>query len=101
MLGTGYLKSKVPFEQEAQQFMEQIFEGMTYLHYHGILHRDLKLSNMFLTTNMEVKIADFALATRLNGPEEKHFTNHDVWYNKLNFTLCNLVYMAMNPREYK
>ncbi|KAL4230044.1 Serine/threonine-protein kinase plk4 [Mactra antiquata] len=71
-----YLKSncKVLSEDEARHFMKQILEGMLYLHSYGILHRDLTLANLLLTKDMDVKIADFGLATRLNGPEEKHFT---------------------------
>lgn len=47
---------------------------MLYLHSHGILHRDLTLSNILLTSNMNVKIADFGLATQLKMPHEKHYT---------------------------
>uniref|UniRef100_A0A3B3BIC5 Serine/threonine-protein kinase PLK4 n=1 Tax=Oryzias melastigma TaxID=30732 RepID=A0A3B3BIC5_ORYME len=71
-----YLKErKRPFsEDEARHFMHQIVKGMLYLHTHGILHRDLTLSNLLLTTNMNIKIADFGLATQLKLPHEKHFT---------------------------
>ncbi|XP_039992372.1 serine/threonine-protein kinase PLK4 isoform X2 [Xiphias gladius] len=71
-----YLKErKVPFsEDEARHFMHQIVKGMLYLHTHGILHRDLTLSNLLLTGNMNIKIADFGLATQLKLPNEKHFT---------------------------
>ncbi|XP_053399578.1 serine/threonine-protein kinase PLK4-like isoform X2 [Mercenaria mercenaria] len=71
-----YLKSscRVLSEDEARHFMKQILEGMLYLHSYGILHRDLTLANLLLSKDMDVKIADFGLATRLNGPEEKHFT---------------------------
>ncbi|XP_076604264.1 serine/threonine-protein kinase PLK4 [Chaetodon auriga] len=71
-----YLKErKVPFsEDEARHFMHQIVKGMLYLHTHGILHRDLTLSNLLLTSNMNIKIADFGLAAQLKLPNEKHFT---------------------------
>ncbi|XP_033498464.1 serine/threonine-protein kinase PLK4 [Epinephelus lanceolatus] len=71
-----YLKErKMPFsEDEARHFMHQIVKGMLYLHTHGILHRDLTLSNLLLTSNMNIKIADFGLATQLKLPNEKHFT---------------------------
>ncbi|XP_037551110.1 serine/threonine-protein kinase PLK4 [Nematolebias whitei] len=71
-----YLKErKTPFsEDEARHFMHQIMKGMLYLHTHGILHRDLTLSNLLLTSNMNIKIADFGLATQLKLPNEKHFT---------------------------
>ncbi|XP_020844216.1 LOW QUALITY PROTEIN: serine/threonine-protein kinase PLK4 [Phascolarctos cinereus] len=71
-----YLKNRMkPFsESEARQFMHQIITGMLYLHSHGILHRDLTLSNLLLTRNMNIKIADFGLATQLKMPNEKHYT---------------------------
>lgn len=71
-----YLKDrKISFsEDEARHFMHQIVKGMLYLHTHGILHRDLTLSNLLLTSNMNIKIADFGLATQLKLPNEKHFT---------------------------
>ncbi|XP_041359491.1 serine/threonine-protein kinase PLK4-like isoform X2 [Gigantopelta aegis] len=71
-----YLKSncKVLSEDEARLFMKNIVEGILYLHSHGILHRDLTLSNLLLTRDMDIKIADFGLATQLSVPDEKHFT---------------------------
>lgn len=54
--------------------MHQIVKGMLYLHTHGILHRDLTLSNLLLTSGMNIKIGDFGLATQLKLPNEKHFT---------------------------
>ncbi|KAG7459035.1 hypothetical protein MATL_G00226910 [Megalops atlanticus] len=71
-----YLKDrKKPFtEDEARHFMHQIVKGMLYLHTHGIMHRDLTLSNLLLTSSMNIKIADFGLATQLKLPSEKHFT---------------------------
>ncbi|XP_030047613.1 serine/threonine-protein kinase PLK4 isoform X2 [Microcaecilia unicolor] len=66
---------KKPFsEEEARHFMHQIVTGMLYLHSHGILHRDLTLSNLLLSSSMNIKIADFGLATQLKMPNEKHFT---------------------------
>ncbi|XP_067880404.1 serine/threonine-protein kinase PLK4 [Heterodontus francisci] len=71
-----YLKNrKASFsEDEARHFMHHIVTGMLYLHSHGILHRDLTLSNLLLTSDMNIKIADFGLATQLKMPNEKHFT---------------------------
>ncbi|XP_033615910.1 serine/threonine-protein kinase PLK4 isoform X1 [Fukomys damarensis] len=71
-----YLKNRMkPFsENEARHFMHQIIAGLLYLHSHGILHRDLTLSNLLLTHNMNIKIADFGLATQLQMPHEKHYT---------------------------
>ncbi|KAM8940481.1 serine/threonine-protein kinase PLK4 isoform 2-T2 [Pelodytes ibericus] len=71
-----FLKNrKKPFsEKEARHFMDQIVKGMLYLHSHGILHRDLTLSNLLLSNDLNIKIADFGLAAQLKMPNEKHFT---------------------------
>lgn len=45
-------QNRVLTELEARKVMKQIVEGMLYLHTHGILHRDLTLSNLLLTRDM-------------------------------------------------
>lgn len=45
--------------------MKQIVNGVQYLHDNNIIHRDLKLGNLFLNDNIEVKIGDFGLATKI------------------------------------
>ena len=52
-------------EIEVQCYLLQIILGTKYLHAHRVIHRDLKLGNLFLTDKMELKLADFGLATKL------------------------------------
>ena len=61
-------------ESEAASIIRQVVSGLLYLHSHRILHRDMSLSNLLLTRDMQVKIADFGLATQLTQPDEKHMT---------------------------
>lgn len=58
-------------ESEVRYFMGQLVEGTKYIHSHDIIHRDLKLGNMLLNDEMDVKIADFGLATRVEFEGEK------------------------------
>ncbi|UJR26570.1 hypothetical protein I4U23_007891 [Adineta vaga] len=61
-----YLKEKKSFtEAETQHIVKQVVDGLVYLHSHGIIHRDIKLSNLLLTETSEVKIADFGLAKKI------------------------------------
>ena len=52
-------------ELEVQCYLVQMISGIKYLHTHRVIHRDLKLGNLFLTDKMEEKIGDFGLATKL------------------------------------
>lgn len=61
-------------EKAASDIFKQVVSGVLYLHSHNIIHRDLSLNNLLLTKDLNVKIADFGLATQLNGPDEKHLT---------------------------
>ena len=54
-------------EEEARYYANQITQGLNFLHSKGILHRDLKLGNMFLSNQMIVKIGDFGLASTFKG----------------------------------
>ena len=49
-------------EPEAKYYFRQMAAGTRYIHNQKILHRDLKLGNMFLSEHMEVKIGDFGLS---------------------------------------
>lgn len=43
-------------EDEARRYMLQILEATSYLHRHQIIHRDLKLGNVFLDKDWNVKV---------------------------------------------
>jgi len=61
-------------EFEAQCYLIQMIDALKYLHNNRIIHRDLKLGNMFLTENMQVKLGDFGLAAKLEFDGEKKRT---------------------------
>lgn len=67
-------KRKTLTEPEAKFFLTQIIGGIMYMHEMGVIHRDLKLGNIFLDDNMTVKIGDFGLAAQLYSNTERKKT---------------------------
>lgn len=61
-------------ELEIQCYLFQVINAVKYLHAHRVIHRDLKLGNLFLSEKMEVKVGDFGLATKLEFEGEKKRT---------------------------
>eukprot|EP00088_Acartia_fossae_P047488 TRINITY_DN5148_c0_g1_i1.p1 TRINITY_DN5148_c0_g1~~TRINITY_DN5148_c0_g1_i1.p1 ORF type:complete len:588 (-),score=124.11 TRINITY_DN5148_c0_g1_i1:437-1945(-) len=61
-------------EPETRYFMRQMLLGVQYLHDNNIIHRDLKLGNVFLNDDLEMKIGDFGLATMVEVKGEKKKT---------------------------
>ena len=52
-------------EPEVRFYAVQIAGAIKYMHAKGIIHRDLKMGNVFLDKNMNAKIGDFGLAALL------------------------------------
>ena len=52
-------------EFEAQYYIYQMVDSLRYLHRNRVIHRDLKLGNLFLSDKLEIKLGDFGLAARL------------------------------------
>ncbi len=57
-------------EPEVRRYVIQICGAIKYLHYKNVIHRDLKMGNIFLDDNMDVKIGDFGLAALLLSDSE-------------------------------
>lgn len=61
-------------ELEVQSYLAQLVSALKYLHGHRVIHRDIKLGNLFLNDKMEIKLGDFGLATRLEFEGERKST---------------------------
>ncbi|KAF6764483.1 other/PLK protein kinase [Ephemerocybe angulata] len=69
-------------EPETRFFLLQLIGACHYLHTHQVIHRDLKLGNLFLDGKMNVQVGDFGLAAlieRGGREEEDDFFEVDVW----------------------
>ena len=52
-------------EPEVRFYTIQIAGAIKYMHAKGIIHRDLKMGNIFLDKDMNIKVGDFGLAALL------------------------------------
>lgn len=59
-------------EAEVRFYTIQIAGAIKYMHGKGIIHRDLKMGNIFLDKNMNAKVGDFGLAALLVTGNDMH-----------------------------
>ena len=64
-------RRKALTEPEVRFFMKQILLSVVYLHSQHVIHRDLKLGNLFLNDDLDIKLGDFGLATRVDFDGER------------------------------
>lgn len=62
-----YVASRKSLEEaEARPFFRQLIAGLEYCHGKMVAHRDLKLGNLLLDENLNLKITDFGLSAFMN-----------------------------------
>ena len=57
-----------------QSYALQIISALKYLHSHRVIHRDLKLGNLFINDQMQIKVGDFGLAAKIDFDGERKRT---------------------------
>ncbi|XP_067661671.1 cyclin-dependent kinase 9-like isoform X1 [Haliotis asinina] len=70
---------------EIKKVMQQLLNGLYFIHSNKILHRDMKAANILITKNGTLKLADFGLARAFSaakGSQPNRYTNRVVtlWY---------------------
>lgn len=59
-------------ERYVSKFVVQLVAGLRYMHEDAsIVHRDLKLGNVFLDNHLNIKIGDFGLSAVISGSEKR------------------------------
>jgi len=59
---------------EIRRLFGQLLEAVGYIHDRLIIHRDLKMGNVLLDDNHDIKIADFGLSVQLKNTTEERDT---------------------------
>ncbi|XWS51473.1 hypothetical protein CRYUN_Cryun12cG0179300 [Craigia yunnanensis] len=69
-------------EPQVKCYMKQLLSGLEHCHKQGVLHRDIKGSNLLIDNEGILKIADFGLATFYDPEQKKPLTSRVVtlWY---------------------
>ncbi|KAK1287143.1 putative serine/threonine-protein kinase [Acorus calamus] len=69
-------------EPQVKCYMQQLLRGLEHCHARGVLHRDIKGSNLLIDNNGILKIADFGLATFFHPNQTQPLTSRVVtlWY---------------------
>lgn len=69
-------------EPQIKCFMQQLLAGLLHCHSRGVLHRDIKGSNLLINNDGVLKIGDFGLATFFKPVQKQPLTSRVVtlWY---------------------
>ena len=81
---TGILEGRLIqlTDNNIRGLMRSLLEGLNFCHKRGVLHRDIKASNLLLNSRGQLKIADFGLARRRSKDKDRGYTNQVItlWY---------------------
>ncbi|KAF9222000.1 Pkinase-domain-containing protein [Gyrodon lividus] len=69
-------------EANLKSLCSQMLAGLAYLHHKGVIHRDIKGSNILINNRGELKLADFGLARFYQKRRRSDYTNRVItlWY---------------------
>ena len=67
---SAYIDMNVPIKEEnLWDIFNQCLEGLAYIHNKGIIHRDIKLANIFMNEDGKIVIGDFGCCAMFNPIE--------------------------------
>jgi serine/threonine protein kinase len=88
----GIFRANGPFsETSLAHIAYQVLNGLKYLHEHNIVHLDIKPSNLLVSKDMKVKIADFGVSKIVHGIVSRAATNYH--------NMCEGTHAYMSPER--
>ncbi|KAI9506111.1 kinase-like domain-containing protein [Coemansia spiralis] len=83
-----------PEPAHQKSLMQQLLDGLDFMHAHGILHRDIKGSNLLVNRYGQVKYVDFGLARSFHHTRMQELTNRVItlWYRPPELLLGTTLY---------
>lgn len=75
-----YLKKQPLTLQQAWFIIEGIGNALAYAHQNNIVHRDVKPGNVMISSQQQVKVLDFGIASKINesAGDETKFSGHQL-----------------------
>jgi uncharacterized RDD family membrane protein YckC len=71
--------------EQAISHILDVIDGLAEAHRVGMIHRDMKPSNCFLTADGRVKVGDFGLSKSLVGSRDQHLTHSGAFLGTILF----------------
>ena len=68
------LQKQIPEDKMWDIFFKSI-SGLKYIHEKGLIHRDIKLENLFLDDNFNIKIGDFNVSATIDSQAAQNFAD--------------------------
>src|SRR5271166_6932974 len=67
---SSIIRTQAPLSPtRAASIAADIAKALSYAHRHGVVHRDVKPGNVLITTDGQVKVADFGIARAIGASE--------------------------------
>ena len=86
---------------EVRRYVIQMCGAIKYMHQRDVIHRDLKMGNIFLDEGMNVKIGDFGLAALLITEGEANCVRRSTLCGTPNYIAPEILEKNKKGHDYK
>lgn len=87
-----FFKSTLPSKKEIKYVMRQLVEAINYVHKKNIAHRDIKLENILIDEDFNIKLTDFGLC----GVKKNKYDMFDTTLGTVRYTAPELLEGSYN-----